>query len=116
MPAREAELAPEPDVSFVMPCYNEEEIVEYTITRLCAAFERSGHRLELIAVDNGSKDRTGEIIGRLATSNPLIRPAQVTQNQGYGHGVLTGLPLCTAYWIGIIPADGQDEIAGNAAG
>lgn len=96
-----------PDVSFVMPCYNEEEIVEYTIRRLTAAFDRGGYCLELIAVDNGSVDRTGEIIKRLAAQNRSIVYHRVEKNEGFGNGVLDGLPRCTAPWIGIIPADGQ---------
>jgi glycosyltransferase involved in cell wall biosynthesis len=96
-----------PDVSFVMPCYNEEQVVGYTIPRLMTAFERAGYRLELIAVNNGSRDRTGEIIQQLAGQYRGIVPHQVAKNEGYGNGVLSGIPLCTAPWVGIIPADGQ---------
>ena len=96
-----------PNLSLVMPCYNEEDIVEYTINRLLEAFRRAGYQLELIAVDNGSQDRTGEIIRSLAAHNPNVVPHRVEINQGYGYGVLSGLPLGTAPWIGIIPADGQ---------
>src|SRR6266540_422401 len=64
-----------PDLSLVMPCYNEEAIVGSAISRLLTAFARAGHRVE--------------------------------QNQGYGHGILSGLPLCTAPWVGIVPADAQ---------
>jgi glycosyltransferase involved in cell wall biosynthesis len=90
-----------------MPCYNEEEIIGYTIPQLVAAFEKAGHCLELIAVDNGSSDRTGEIIKALAAKNPSVVYHRVEKNEGYGNGVLSGIPLCTAPWIGIIPADGQ---------
>lgn len=96
-----------PDISFVMPCYNEEEIIGYTIPRLTGAFDKAGYRLELIAVDNGSTDRTGEIIRDLASKNAAIVPYRVEKNQGYGNGVLSGIPLCSAPWVGIIPADGQ---------
>src|SRR5205085_1611544 len=34
-------------------------------------------------------------------------PHRVEVNEGYGNGVLAGLPLCTAPWVGVIPADGQ---------
>ncbi len=51
----------EPELSFVMPCYNEQDIIGYTIPRFTAAFKNAGIRLELIAVDNGSRDRTGEM-------------------------------------------------------
>ncbi len=95
------------DLSFVMPCYNEEDIVEHTIGRLVNAFQKAGYRLELVAVDNGSCDRTGEIIKQLATRYGSVIYHRVEKNEGYGNGVLSGLPLCTAPWIGIIPADGQ---------
>jgi glycosyltransferase involved in cell wall biosynthesis len=96
-----------PDLSMIMPCYNEEAIVGYTIPRLFAAFTNAGHRLELIAVDNGSSDRTGEILGNLATIHPGLVKLRVEVNRGYGFGVTSGLPLATARWVGFIPADGQ---------
>lgn len=96
-----------PDVSFVMPCYNEEEIIGYTIPRLMAAFDNARHRLELVAVDNGSNDRTGEIIKGLEAQNPAVIYHRVEKNEGYGNGVLSGITRCSAPWIGIIPADGQ---------
>jgi glycosyltransferase involved in cell wall biosynthesis len=96
-----------PHISFIMPCYNEEAIIGYTIPRLMAAFDRAGYHLELVAVDNGSIDRTGIIIQELADQNPNIVPFRVEVNEGYGNGVLNGIPICSAPWIGIIPADGQ---------
>ena len=96
-----------PDISFVVPCYNEEAIIGYTIPRLLTAFKKAGYNLELVIVDNGSWDRTGQIIKRLAAENPSIVPHRVEKNEGYGNGVLSGLGLCNANWIGIIPADGQ---------
>jgi glycosyltransferase involved in cell wall biosynthesis len=96
-----------PDLSFVMPCYNEEESVAVTLRRLLGAFERAGIALEVVAVDNGSRDRTGEILHRLAAELPAVRPHRVEVNQGYGFGLLSGIPHCRAAWIGFIPADGQ---------
>jgi glycosyltransferase involved in cell wall biosynthesis len=96
-----------PDISFIMPCYNEEAVIPYTIPRLVDAFEKGGHRLELIAVDNGSSDRTGEIIKAFAAVNGTILHHRVEVNEGYGNGVLSAIPLCAARWVGIIPADGQ---------
>jgi dolichol-phosphate mannosyltransferase len=96
-----------PEISFVMPCYNEEAVVSYTIRRLIAAFERAGHCLELVAVDNGSSDRTGDIIKSLAGHHRSVIHERVEVNEGYGHGVLCGINLCRAPWVGIIPADGQ---------
>lgn len=98
---------PKIDLSLVMTCYNEEETVGYTITQLLNAFEKAGYRLELIAVNNGSSDRTGDIIQELAAQNPSLIYHNVKKNEGYGNGLLSGFPFCTAPWIGTIHADGQ---------
>lgn len=97
----------EPELSFVMPCYNEEESIGYTIPRFTAAFKKAGVKLELIAVDNGSRDRTGEMIREMAANDPAIVYHRVEVNEGYGNGILSGIKLCRGPWIGIIPCDGQ---------
>lgn len=96
-----------PLLSLIMPCYNEEDVIGYTIPRLVQAFERSGYPLELIACDNGSVDRTGEVIQEFIDQGLGIVKHRVDVNEGYGNGVLKSIPVCTGEWIGIIPADGQ---------
>lgn len=96
-----------PGLSLVMPCYNEEAIVAQTIRRTLAAFDEAGHSIELVAVDNGSRDRTGEIIREYAQRDPRIIPVRVEVNQGYGFGILSGIPHATGEWLGFIPADSQ---------
>jgi glycosyltransferase involved in cell wall biosynthesis len=90
-----------------MPCYNEEDVIGYTIPRLIQAFERSGYPLELVACDNGSSDRTGEVIQEFKDQGLPIVMNRIEVNEGYGNGVLQSIPKCTGAWIGIIPADGQ---------
>jgi len=97
----------QPQLSLIMPCYNEETVVGYTIPRLLAAFETAGHRLQLVAVDNGSQDRTGEIIMGFAERHAGVLYHRVEHNEGYGNGVLSGIPLATAPYVGFVPADGQ---------
>ena len=97
----------QPELSLVMPCYNEEDVVAETITQLQSAFEGAGHRLEIVAIDNGSTDRTGEILCELASASPALIVHRVEVNRGYGSGLLSGLSLASAPWIGIICADGQ---------
>ncbi len=100
-----------PELSLSVPCYNEEEVLRGTMTVLCAAFSERGYRLELVLVDNGSRDRTGAIIDELIAEGFPVVKGRVEQNQGQGLGYLTGLALCRARWVGIIPADGQVEAA-----
>lgn len=101
------DYAPPPDVSLVMPCYNEEENVGYTIPRLVEAFGKAGYRVQIVAVNNGSRDRTGELLADMAGRHPEVTAVTVETNQGFGFGILSGLPHATADWIGTVAADGQ---------
>jgi glycosyltransferase involved in cell wall biosynthesis len=107
-PAPNADMV---DLSLVMPCYNEQECVANTVRRLLAAFQAAGHRLEIVTVDNGSTDETAEILENLRLEYPSVRICTVPVNQGYGNGILSGIPHCSAEWIGFIPADGQVDPA-----
>lgn len=95
------------DVSFVIPAYNEAGGVGPTVERLFAAFAAAGYRLQVVAVDNGSTDNTGQVLGRLQAAHPRLVVHRVPVNQGYGNGIIEGIPLATAPWVGMIPADGQ---------
>lgn len=96
-----------PALSLVMPCYNEEAIVGQTVRRIVIAFERAAIPLEVVAVDNGSTDRTGEVLENLSRRYSSVKPLRVETNIGYGFGVLTGLGACQAPWVGVLAADGQ---------
>ncbi len=100
-----------PDLSLAMPAYNEEEILRSTATRLLKRFEEEDLTLELVIIDNGSSDGTAEVIDALIAEGLRVTKAVVETNIGYGLGALEGLKLCTAEWIGIIPADGQVDEA-----
>ena len=96
------------DLSFVIPCYNEEAALPQTVQKLMRAFEHAELRLELVCVDNGSRDGTAQVIAELAARYPgWIRTATVPQNVGMGQGVLAGIPQASAPLVGMIPADGQ---------
>jgi glycosyltransferase involved in cell wall biosynthesis len=96
-----------PEISLVMPCYNEEESLPYSIPQLLRAFERAGYRLQLVAVNNGSRDRTADVIDKYAAQHPEITHVTVATNIGFGQGILAGLPHATAPWVGTVAADGQ---------
>jgi glycosyltransferase involved in cell wall biosynthesis len=96
-----------PDLSLIMPCYNEEGNLGYSVPRLVRAFERAGYQLQLITVNNGSSDRTSEVLAELAKEHAQVLPVTVDVNNGYGGGVLAGMPYATGTWVGTVAADGQ---------
>lgn len=96
-------------LSLAVPCYNEEESLRNTAVRLVRAFRERDLEVELVLVDNGSKDRTGAIIDELLAEGLPVVKEVVVVNQGYGYGVLRGLARCRGQFIGFICADGQVE-------
>jgi glycosyltransferase involved in cell wall biosynthesis len=71
---------PAPDVSVVLPCYNERAHVEMEVKRIRAALEAAGMRHEVICIDDGSTDGTREVLETI----PGIRVILLPSNQGSG--------------------------------
>jgi glycosyltransferase involved in cell wall biosynthesis len=69
-----------PEVSVVLPCYNERNHVEQEVKRIRAALEAAGMSYELICVDDGSTDGTREVLASI----PAIRTILFPRNQGSG--------------------------------
>ena len=59
-------------LSLVVPAYNEEEVLGFTLPQLLRAFEVANLPLELVVVNNGSRDRTGEIIQTWCERDPRV--------------------------------------------
>lgn len=80
-----------PDLSVVIPCYNEEKNIPEILERFGKAL--AGKNAELILVDNGSTDGTGSAIdaGIRQMETASAKKATVVKNQGYGFGILSGL-------------------------
>ena len=95
-------------LSLVLPFYNEEANVLRVIHDLEAAFEKEGlEAYEIVAVNNGSRDRTGELLKGLHKKNPRVNIVTVPVNQGLGHGILQGFNASGGDYIGFHPGDGQ---------
>ena len=77
-------------VSLVIPFYNEEENIERVVSGLVNSFEKGSIDYELILVNNGSVDKSPQILEDLAKEKPdRIKVVHVLVNQGYGWELLT---------------------------
>jgi biofilm PGA synthesis N-glycosyltransferase PgaC len=74
-------------VTILIPCYNEEANAEETI-RACAA--QSWPDFEIVAVNDGSRDRTAEVLDRLLAEIPRLRVVHLAQNQGKAMALRAG--------------------------
>ena len=98
-----------PLISIVIPCYNEEEVIEETIKRMLAlCSELTDVRVELIFVDDGSHDNTREILKRHASKNTLIRLICFARNFGHQIAVTAGIDAAGGDAVVLIDADLQD--------
>jgi glycosyltransferase involved in cell wall biosynthesis len=82
-----------PKVSYLsvfFPCYNEEANVERMVNTAQQVLPELAEKWEIIPVNDGSKDRTWEIIERLAKADPNVHPVNHEKNQGYGGAVISG--------------------------
>jgi len=97
-------------LTIFFPCYNEEANVE-RVTRAAVAVGRQvADELEVIIVNDGSRDRTGEIADRLAAEIPEVRAVHNRPNQGYGGALARGFKAATKNWIFYTDGDGQFDL------
>ncbi|MFH1419889.1 MAG: glycosyltransferase family 2 protein [Planctomycetota bacterium] len=99
-----------PSLSIFFPCYNEEGNVERVTRAAVETGKRLANEFEVIIVNDGSRDRTGETADRLAAEIPQVRAAHNNPNLGYGGAVARGLTEARMEWIFFTDGDGQFDI------
>lgn len=88
-------------ISFAIPCYNSQEYMKQGIETLLTG----GEDIEIIIVNDGSKDDTGKIADEYAAKYPNIIKAVHQENGGHGQGVNTGLRHATGKYYKVIDSD-----------
>ena len=96
-------------ISVFLPCHNEEGNIERVVAALEFELPRIAQRHEIIVVDDGSRDRTGEIADRLVAANPRLKVVHHPLNRGYGAAVISGIRACSQPWTVLCDGDGQFE-------
>jgi polyisoprenyl-phosphate glycosyltransferase len=93
-------------ISYVVPAYNEEDGIGDTIKHLHSVLANLSIPYEIIVVNDGSHDKTGEIAGQFDNVILINHPVNV----GYGNSLKSGIQRAHYDWIGIIDADGSYPI------
>lgn len=102
----------------VSPCYNEEEVLRNSVERLTTLFERMiSERLisedsMMVFVNDGSRDRTWELISELHQENRFVRGINLSRNVGHQHAIMAGMMTAKEWADAVITidADLQDDI------
>ncbi|MEX0322754.1 MAG: glycosyltransferase family 2 protein [Puniceicoccaceae bacterium] len=105
-----------PKLTIVIPCYNEEEVLPETIKRLTQLIEslceagKISEKSAVAFVDDGSRDRTWQLIEEQADKSQHFRGIRLSRNRGHQHALLAGLHIVDGDAIVSIDADLQDDI------
>ena len=96
-------------LSIVVPCFNEEACLTALHGRLTAAARQAvGEDYEIVLVNDGSRDRSWEIMQRLAETDPRLLAVNLSRNHGHQLALTAGLDLSSGDKVLIIDADLQD--------
>ena len=96
-------------ISIVVPCYNEEESLPYFYKEIKKVMnEMKNVKFELVFVNDGSKDKTLEILKKMAKDDKSVKYVSFTRNFGKEAGMLAGLEYTTGDYVAIMDADLQD--------
>lgn len=96
-------------ISLVIPCYNESENLNILIDRCKELFQNEGG-IEIVIVDNGSNDNTADILNQKTNHLNFITRVNITNNVGYGHGILAGLKAAKGEILSWTHADLQTDL------
>ena len=95
-------------ISVVVPCYNEEPTISLFYDEITKVSENMEVNFEYIFVDDGSKDKTMEILKELANKDKRVKYIKLSRNFGKEGAMLAGLKLSTGDYVTIMDADLQD--------
>ena len=102
----------------VSPCYNEEDVLRHSVEQLTALFERMiaeglvSKDSIMVFVNDGSRDRTWEIIRELHSENKFVRGINMSRNVGHQNAIMAGMMTAREWADAVITldADLQDDI------
>jgi dolichol-phosphate mannosyltransferase len=103
-------------LNVVVPCFNEEKVIDEFYRRMSSACQSCvGSDYEIILVNDGSSDRTWNIMLDLVERHPNVTVVSLSRNYGHQLALSAGLTLCSAERILMIDADLQDppELLGD---
>lgn len=102
-------------VSAVFPCYNDAATIAKLVDDVHAALSPLVDEVEVIVVNDGSADESGEVLDKLATERPWLEVVTHEVNRGYGGALISGFGAARHEWIFYTDGDAQYDAREAAA-
>ncbi|MFH1379011.1 MAG: glycosyltransferase [bacterium] len=97
-------------ISLVIPCYNEESNIPKVLKDANRALDHVSRMYEIVVVNDGSSDKTLQIVEEIAAANNKVKIVTHLQNEGYGAAVMSGLKAAQGDYILMVDGDGQFDM------
>ena len=95
-------------ISIIVPCYNEEEVLDIFYNKIIEVSSKMNAEFEFIYVDDGSQDKTLEIIKNHSLIDERVKYISFSRNFGKEAAMYAGLKRAKGDYIAIMDADLQD--------
>jgi len=101
------------ELSVFFPAYNEEKNIKSTVLDAIRVLNNVAKKWEIIVIDDGSKDKTGEIVRELVKENSKYNLRLIIHipNRGYGAALKSGFYNASYSWIAFTDSDGQFDFS-----
>src|SRR5512143_3096723 len=97
-----------PRYSIIAPCFNEEGVLRELYRRISQVMDQTGEPWELVLIDDGSRDKTPQLMRELRAADPRVKLIDFTRNFGHQIAVTAGLDYARGDAVIIIDSDLQD--------
>ena len=101
-------VAPRPKFSLVVPIWNEEQVIPELYKRVCAIMESTGETWELICINDGSRDRSLELLLTLRQRDARVKVIDFSRNFGHQVAITAGADFAEGDAVVVMDADLQD--------
>ncbi|MCL1630559.1 glycosyltransferase family 2 protein [Sporolactobacillus sp. CPB3-1] len=94
--------------SVVVPVFNEEKVIYESYKRLKTVMDRTYESYELLFINDGSRDRTSEMLSYISESDTNVKVLEFSRNFGHQIAITAGMDYATGQAVVVIDADLQD--------
>jgi glycosyltransferase involved in cell wall biosynthesis len=96
-------------ISIIIPAYNEEESIKNTVNLVSVLTSKYIKDFEIIVINDGSTDKTAEVIKKAALQNKRVKIITNRKNMGFGEGFKKGIKMASKTYITGFPADNDQS-------